>query len=78
MKSLPQNDLSANYQSVNLDLDKIPLDRALGILWNSDNDTFKIKAAIKSFSSSKRGLLSFISSVFDPLGLLTPSMLEAK
>ena len=47
------------------------LERALGIFWNPDNDTSKVKAVIKSFSSSKRDLLSFISSVFDPLGLLT-------
>ena len=33
---------------------------------------------MKPFSPSKRGLLSFISSVFDPLGLLTLSMIEAK
>ena len=33
---------------------------------------------MKPFPLSKRGLLCFISSVFDPLGLLTPSMLEAK
>ena len=33
---------------------------------------------MKPFPLSERGLLSFISSVFDPLGLLTPSMLEAK
>ena len=36
LKSLPQDNLSANCQSVNLDLDKIPLERALGILWNPD------------------------------------------
>ena len=33
---------------------------------------------MKPFPLSKRGLLSFISSVFDPLGLLTSLMLEAK
>ena len=33
---------------------------------------------MKPFSPSKRGLFSFISSVFDPLGLLTLSMVEAK
>ena len=78
LKSIPQDDLSANCQSVNLKLNKIPLERALGILWNLGNNTIKVKAVIKSFPSSKRGLLSFISSVFDPLGLLTPSMREAK
>ena len=77
-KSLSQNDLSANCQSVNLDLDKIPLERALGMLWNPDNDTIKVKAIIKSFPPSKRGLVSFISAAFNPLGLLTPSLLEVK
>ena len=66
LKSLPQDDLSANCQSVNPELDKISLERALDILWNPDNDTIKVKAVIKSFSLSKRGVLSFISSAFDP------------
>ena len=62
LKSLPQDDLSANCQSVNLDLDKILLERAV----------------MKPFPLSKRRLLSFISSLFGSLGLLTPSVLEAK
>ena len=41
LKSLTQDDFSAKYQSVNLDLDKISLERALGILWNPDNNTIK-------------------------------------
>ena len=53
LKSFPHDDLSASHQSVNLDLDKITLERVLGILWNPDNGTIKIKAVIKSFSSSK-------------------------
>ena len=78
LKSLPQDDLSANCQSVNLDLGKILLERALGILWNADNGTIKVKAVMKQFPLSKKGLLSFISPVFDLLGLLTLSVLEAK
>lgn len=42
LKALPQEDLSTNCQSVNLDLDNIPLERALGILWDPDNDIFKM------------------------------------
>ena len=76
LKYLSQDDLSANCQSVNLDIDKIPLESALGISWNQDNDTIKVKVVKKSFSSSKWGLLSFSSSVIDPFGLLTPSNLS--
>ena len=54
LKSLPQDDLSANSQSANLDLDKILLERALGILWNLDNDTIKVKTVMKPFLPSKR------------------------
>ena len=78
LRSLSQDDLSANCQSVNLHLGKTPLERALGTLWNPNNDTINVKTVMKPFPLSKRGLLSFISSVFDPLGLLAPSMLEAK
>ena len=77
LKSLPQDDLSANCQSGNLDFEKILL-RTSGILWNPNYNTIKVKTVIKSFPPSKRGLLSFISSVFDRLGLLTLPMLEAK
>ena len=72
------DDLSTNCQFVNLDLDKILLERVLGVLMNPDNNTIKVKAAIKSLLSSKRGLPSFISSVFDLLELLTLSRLKEK
>ena len=49
LKSLLQDDLSANFQSVSLDVDKIPLERALGILWNLDNNKIKVKAVMKPF-----------------------------
>ena len=78
LKSWPQDDLSANCHSVNLDLHKIPSERTLGILCNADNNTIKVKAIMKPSPLSKRGLLSFISSVFDLLGPLTLSMLEEK
>ena len=74
LKSLPQDDLLTNCQAVNLNFDKTSLGRALGILWNPDNNTIKVRAITKSFLLSKRGL----SSVFDLLGLLTLSILEEK
>ena len=74
--SLPVSEVSSKI--VNLELDEIPIERALGLLWNPLNDLLQIKAVNKTLPTSKRGVLSFISSIFDPLGMLAPATLEPK
>ena len=73
--SLPVSEVSSKI--VNLELE-IPIERALGLLWNPLNDLLQIKAVNKTLPTSKRGALSFISSIFDPLGMLAPATLEPK
>ena len=53
-------------------------DRILGIQWkvNEDQFTFDIKIPNKPFT--RRGLLSTVASLFDPLGFVAPVLLEAK
>ena len=64
---------------VNLDLDETPIiERALGVLWHPKQDVLKIKTVNKEVPNTKRGILSFISSIFDPLGMLSPSLVETK
>ena len=74
--SLPVSEVSSKI--VNLELDEIPIERALGLLWNPLNDLLQIKAVNKTLPTSKRGVLSFISSIFDPLGMLVPATLKPK
>ena len=50
----------------------------MGILWNPETDTFNIKYTFKSVLATKRGILSLISSIFDPLGLIVPALIELK
>ena len=53
--------------------------KTLGIKWlpNEDNFVFTIKESEKSIFT-KRSMLSDISTIFDPLGLLTPVTLKLK
>ncbi|XP_067945353.1 uncharacterized protein [Watersipora subatra] len=52
-------------------------ERALGLCWDITQDVFKfLKVDIKS--CTRRGILSTIASVFDPLGFLTPFTLKGK
>lgn len=57
---------------------KLPGDQALGILWNVEAETLGFKIAIKEKPLTKRGMLSTLSSIFDPLGLGSPFLLKGK
>jgi hypothetical protein len=65
-------------KELDLDKEKLPIERALGIEWNTESDFFAIKVAIKDRALTRRGILSMVSSIYDPLGFLSPFTLKAK
>ena len=66
----------ANKESVNLDNNREQ--RALGIRWEVNADSFSFKFERQNVPMTKRGILKVISSVFDPLGFVTPFVLKGK
>jgi hypothetical protein len=54
------------------------LERALGVQWNVGLDQFGFKIKMKEKPSTRRGVLSLVSSVYDPLGFAAPFILVAK
>ena len=64
--------------TVNLDLDELPIERALGVLWNVEKDVFQFEVFKPDKPATKRGILSAISSLYDPMGFVCPVVLEAK
>ena len=76
LKSLPNN--SHSPKLLDLDLDNMPIERALGVLWDPNYDVLKVKCVNKDVPFTKRGILSFTSSIFDPLGILAPAILFPK
>ena len=56
----------------------LPNDKALGICWNIEKDTFSFKINLDRKPITKRGLLSMISSIYDPLGYAAPFVLEGR
>ena len=59
-------------------LHQLPVDRALGVRWHIESDTFGFKVVNLDKGDTMRGVLSTICSVFDPLNLAAPVMLPAK
>ena len=56
----------------------IPIERGLGILWDPQEDILQIKTINKDSKLTKQGSLSFISSIYDPIRIISLLMLEAK
>ena len=62
---------------INLDVDDTPVCKALGIYWDVQKDPL-VYVSWKPPVDIKRGILSVLSTVFDPLGLLHLFTLRAK
>ena len=60
------------------DLVNLPVERALGIQWGVQSDTFQFKIVVKDRPPTRRGIISVISSIYDPLGFVAPLILPAK
>lgn len=68
LSSIP-SELRANPK---LDLDLDQVERALGVYWDTQSDTFRFRTVQACKPFTKRGVLSIVSSLFDPLGFLAP------
>ncbi len=60
------------------DLYPLPIERTLGLEWCVESDTFQFRITLKDKPFSRRGILSTVSSVLDPLGLVCRFMLAGK
>lgn len=78
LQCIPEELRSKTLCELDLDRDKLPVDRALGLQWCIETDSFKFKLKVKEKPSTKQGILSMISSIYDPLGFLAPLILPAK
>ena len=78
--SIPKEERAKEVKDLDLDQDKLPIERALGIQWSAESDKFCFKIVIKERPPTRQGILLIMSSIDDPwpLGLLSPVILSAK
>ena len=53
-------------------------EKALGVYWNVEDDAFTFKVIPMEKPLTRRGVLSMVSSVYDPLGFASPFILKAR
>ncbi|XP_064621732.1 uncharacterized protein LOC135484315 [Lineus longissimus] len=78
LKAIPNSDLAMGMKDLDLDSDGLPTERALGMVWDVEQDTFRPCITTQDRPMTRRGVLSILSSVYDPLGLVSPFVLKAR
>ncbi|XP_054763530.2 uncharacterized protein LOC129270153 [Lytechinus pictus] len=78
LKSVPSRERAKSIRGMDLDIKNNVTERALGIEWSTDDDTIGVKVDLKDRPCTRRGILSTVSSVYDPIGCVSPVILPAK
>ena len=58
--------------------DFLPVERALWVQWAVESDTLGFRIILKDKPLTRRGILSTICSIYDPLGMAAPFVLTGK
>ena len=74
---IPESELSPALKGLDLKTE-LPTERALGVAWNTESDTFVFQNRIPKPATTRRQILSLVASIYDPLGMITPYVLRVK
>ena len=77
-ESIPKSEKAKNVKSQDLSFEDLPVDRALGIESSIESDEFQFRLVLKDRPLTRRGVLSTVASLFDPIGFLAPYVLVGK
>lgn len=71
MSALPGDDISQDLKDMDFDAEHLPLQRSLGLYWDLQADIFIYRIA-EDKPFTRRGVLSTVNSIYDPLGFAAP------
>lgn len=78
LKSIHPENRAKEFKDIELCSSDLPQEKALGVKWDTETDKLVFKFQPKQKPLTKRGLMSVLSSVYDPIGFLAPLILQAK
>lgn len=76
--SIPDNERVPEVKDLDLSHHTLPVERALGVRWCTEIDRLTFQITLPNKPVTRRGILSAVSSIFDPLGFLAPLISPAK
>ncbi len=78
IERIPPNDRASGIKNIDLHKDDLPVERALGVEWCIESDSFQLRVSLQNKPPTRRGILSTISSIYDPIGFVAPLLLQGK
>ena len=78
LEAIPMEERAKGVKELDLKVDPLPLERALGVIWCVENDSFQFRIEMHDRPFTRRGILSTVSSIYDPSGYVAPVTLRGK
>nr|XP_054593164.1 uncharacterized protein LOC129160055 [Nothobranchius furzeri] len=78
MEAFPSTDHANSLKDLDLDDDSLPLQRSLGLNWDLQADCFVFNVSDNVKPYTRRGVLSTVNSLYDPLGFVAPVTIQGK
>ena len=78
LDSFPPTDLASGLKDLDLTSDSAALQSSLGLIWDINSDTFTYKSSKVEKPFTRRGILSTINSLYDPIGFIAPVIIQGK
>ncbi|KAL2089355.1 hypothetical protein ACEWY4_014043 [Coilia grayii] len=72
LKAFPKEDHAENMKDLDLEGDTPHTQRSLGLTWEITTDTFSFQVSDNDKPYTRRGVLSTVNSLYDPLGFAAP------
>lgn len=78
LKAIPKEECAQSVKDLDMALGEPLMERALGVQWCVFSDDFQFRVTVKERPLTRRGVLSTVASIYDPLGFVAPFILQGK
>ena len=78
LSTIDDSHLAKSVKQLDINKDQLPIDRALGVIWSIESDEIGFRIEFADRPLTRHGILSTICSIYDPLGLASPFLLEGR
>ena len=78
IQQIPVSHRAKGIKDLDFSREPLPMECASGVQWCIESETFKFTISLKERPCTRRGILSSINSIYDPLGFVAPVLIEGK